>query len=111
MRSLIALLLILSACLSQPANGASPGLADLLTNAKRAMTPREVAPTEARIDTAFAPERGAEDLVLRCIDTARGSIRMAAYSLTSPTIVRALVAARKRGIDVQAVVDQRTNLG
>jgi len=41
MRSLIALLLILSACLSQPAKGASPGLADLLTNAKRAMTPRE----------------------------------------------------------------------
>src|SRR5260221_2127631 len=110
MRSLIALLLILSASLSQPAEGASPGFADLLTNAS-AMTQRVVAPTEARIDTAFAPERGAEDLVLRCIDAARGSIRMAAYSLTSPTVVRALVAARKRGIDVQAVVDQRTNLG
>ena len=59
----------------------------------------------------FAPEDDAEGLVLKVIQSSRDSIRLAAYSLTSPPIVKALVEARRRGVDVAVVADYRHNLG
>ena len=61
-------------------------------------------------EVAFSPNAGATDLVVKVIDAARQSIRLAAYSFTSKPIAEALVAAHKRGVDVQVVVDksQRT---
>lgn len=53
------------------------------------------------IQTAFSPERGALELVLNTIGSARESIRMMGYSFTSPEVVRALVDARRRGVDVK----------
>nr|WP_231973638.1 phospholipase D family protein [Variovorax sp. HW608] len=62
------------------------------------------------IEVAFSPDAGAEALVLKAIAMARSSIRLAAYSFTSPPVVSALLAARRRGVDVAVVVDYKNNL-
>ena len=61
-------------------------------------------------ESGFSPEGGAAALVLRAIGSARGSIRLAAYSFTSPDVVRGLIAAKRRGVDVAVVVDAKSNL-
>lgn len=62
------------------------------------------------IEVAFSPNEGAEGLVLKVIHNANSTIRLAAYSLTSPQIVNALIQARKRGVDVAVVADSKMNL-
>jgi len=64
----------------------------------------------ANVEVAFSPDGGAERLVLRTIDGAQRSIRVMAYDFTSPTVVRALIAAKKRGVDVAVTVDYRSNI-
>lgn len=61
------------------------------------------------IDVGFSPEGSAQQLVLRTLDSARESIRLMGYSFTSPEVVRALVAASRRGVDVRVVVDDKGN--
>lgn len=63
------------------------------------------APATSEIESAFSPDAGAERLVLKVINSAQKSIHLAAYSFTSPKIVHALQDAKKRGVEVQAVVD------
>ncbi|MBK8322329.1 MAG: phospholipase D family protein [Betaproteobacteria bacterium] len=60
-------------------------------------------------EVAFGPERGAEALIVKAIGSAKTSLRVAAFAFSSPTIVKALVEAKKRGVDVQAVVDRKHN--
>ncbi len=63
------------------------------------------------VQLAFSPHGGGEALVLRTIASARRSIRLLGYSFTSPTIVRALLDAKKsRNVDVAVTVDYRNNL-
>ncbi|ACB69183.1 putative endonuclease (plasmid) [Burkholderia ambifaria MC40-6] len=62
------------------------------------------------VDVAFSPNGDAEQLVIRTIDSAQRSIRVMAYSFTSPAIVRALIAAQRRGVAVAVTVDYRNNL-
>lgn len=69
------------------------------------------APAAGKIEIGFSPEGSAERLVLKVIDSAQHTVRLAAYSFTSPPVVRALLAAKRRGVDVQAVVDYRGNRG
>ena len=57
-------------------------------------------------EVAFSPNAGATDLVVKVISSARKSIRLAAYSFTSNPIAAALIAAKKRGVDVAVVVDK-----
>lgn len=64
---------------------------------------------EIQIENAFSPGVGAESLVLRLIDSAKSTIRLAAYSFTSPKIVYALLSAKHRGVDVRLVVDDKGN--
>ena len=59
--------------------------------------------------TAFSPDGGAENMVIRVISSAKSNIRMAAYSFTSPKIMKALIDARKRGVDVKIIIDERNN--
>jgi len=66
-------------------------------------------PAGQTIEAGFSPEGGAEALVLKVIDSARTSVRLAGYSFTSPKVVRALLDAKRRGIDVAVVVDDRSN--
>lgn len=50
--------------------------------------------------------RGATELVVKTIDSARQSVRVAAYSFTSKPIASALLSAHMRGIDVLVVADK-----
>ncbi|MDN2708810.1 phospholipase D family protein [Janthinobacterium sp. SUN118] len=61
------------------------------------------------IENAFSPDRGAEELVLKVINTSVSKIRLAAYSFNSLQIAEALLNAKKRGVDVQVIVDARRN--
>ena len=69
------------------------------------------ASTSPQIEVAFSPEAGSEALVLKVIASADRSIRLAGYSFTSPTVVRGLLDARRRGVDVAVLVDDRGNRG
>ncbi|MDR1311811.1 MAG: phospholipase D family protein [Burkholderiaceae bacterium] len=62
-----------------------------------------------KVDVAFSPSAGAEALVLKTIGSATKNIRMAAYSFTSPAVMKQLVAAKKRGVDVRIIVDEKGN--
>jgi len=57
-------------------------------------------------EVAFSPDRGATDLVVRTIESARRSVHVAAYSFTSKAIAEALLDAHRRGVDVDVVVDK-----
>ncbi|MDN4571912.1 endonuclease [Pandoraea cepalis] len=63
------------------------------------------------VEVAFSPDGGAEALVLRLIGSAETTIRLAGYSFTSPSIVRHLIEAKRRGVDVAIVVDSKGNSG
>ncbi len=62
------------------------------------------------LEVAFSPDEGGEQLVIKVIDSARSEIKMLAYSFTSAPIVRALLAAHKRGVLVSVVADEKSNL-
>ena len=61
------------------------------------------------VSVGFSPEGSAEQLVLSTINNARESIRLMGYSFTSPEVVKALMAAKRRGVDVRVVLDERGN--
>lgn len=65
---------------------------------------------DGAIEYAFSPNKGAENLVLKVIGTARSEIRMMSYSLTSSAVVEALISARHRGVDVAVVADHKSNV-
>ena len=61
------------------------------------------------VDAGFSPEGSAQQLVLRTLDDTRENIRLMGYSFTSPEVVKSLVAAKRRGVDVRVVVDEKGN--
>jgi phosphatidylserine/phosphatidylglycerophosphate/cardiolipin synthase-like enzyme len=65
----------------------------------------------ADIQVGFSPEGSAEALVLSIIDKSQHQLLMMGYSFTSPTIVKALIAAKGRGVDVRIVLDEHGNEG
>lgn len=70
-----------------------------------------VAAQPANIEAAFSPYGKSLDLVLKTIESAQKTIRVAAYSFTSKPVATALVDAYKRGVDVKVVADQKANSG
>jgi len=58
------------------------------------------------IQAAFSPRQGVTELIIKNIEQADRSIRVAAYSFTSKPIAQALVAAQHRGVDVKVVLDR-----
>jgi phosphatidylserine/phosphatidylglycerophosphate/cardiolipin synthase-like enzyme len=62
------------------------------------------------VDVYFSPDGGCTDAIVREIDQAKKEILVQAYSFTSKPIAKALVDARKRGINIVVVLDksQRT---
>ena len=62
------------------------------------------------VEIAFSPRGGGQELIVKIIDSARQRIRVLAYSFTSPQVTAALLRAKKRGVDVALVVDQKSNL-
>nr|WP_015647631.1 phospholipase D family protein [Pseudomonas sp. GLE121]AGL12876.1 endonuclease [Pseudomonas sp. GLE121] len=65
----------------------------------------------ATAQVGFSPEGTAQVLVLDVIHTAKHDIRMMAYSFTAPDIAKALIEAKRRGVDVKIVVDDHSNTG
>ncbi|MDR2991261.1 MAG: phospholipase D family protein [Burkholderiaceae bacterium] len=77
------------------------------------ITPLAAIPVQAQTcasEAGFSPEGSAARLVDRVIDSATKSIRLAGYNFTSPAVVRHLLAAKRRGVDVAVVADARSNL-
>ena len=62
------------------------------------------------IEIYFSPKGGATDAVVRQLNQAKTSVLVQAYSFTSVPIAKALVAAHRRGVAVQVILDrsQRT---
>lgn len=65
------------------------------------------------VSVGFSPSssQSALQLVLSTINSATRSIDVAAYSFTSKPVAAALVAARKRGVAVRVVADEKGNAG
>lgn len=66
--------------------------------------PRQVA--TGTVQAAFSPWDDVEGLITQEIAGARKQILVQAYILTNRPIAAALIAARRRGIDVQILVDE-----
>lgn len=68
-------------------------------------------PAAGTIEIAFAPlpQRSAERLVKKIIDSAKLNVIMAAYQMTSKPIADSMCAAAQRGVAVTAVLDQKSN--
>lgn len=62
------------------------------------------------IEVAFSPNEGSEALVIKVINSARSQIRMLSYSFTSAPVTNALIQAKKRGVDVKLVADEKNNV-
>ncbi len=58
----------------------------------------------------FSPNGGCTDAVVSALHDAKKTVLVQAYSFTSAPIAQALVDAKKRGVDVQVILDksQRT---
>jgi len=67
------------------------------------------ASTKPIIESVLSLETSSEALVVKVINSSERSIRLAAYSFTSPVVVRALLNAKRRGVDVRVVVDEKGN--
>jgi len=63
------------------------------------------------IEVGFSPEGSARALVLKVIGEASRSVQVLAYAFQAPDITEALVAAKKRGVEVRVVVDKERNTG
>ena len=55
----------------------------------------------------FSPNHGATAAVVEALVSARTTVRVQAYSLTSAPIARALAEAHGRGVDVQVILDRK----
>ena len=62
------------------------------------------------IEVYFSPRGGCTDAVVRELGKARKAVLVQAYSFTSAPIAKALVDAKRRGVDVRIILDktQRT---
>lgn len=96
-------LLSLFLSVADPVFARTPTLLDYLLQEFQARI--DEAPAVGQIETGFSPDGEAERLVLKVINSSSRTLRLAAYSFTSPKVVNALVHAKRRGVDVRAVVD------
>jgi len=58
------------------------------------------------IEVYFSPNGGCTDAILRELATAKRTVLVQAYSFTAEPIARALVAAQRRGVTVEVIVDK-----
>ena len=67
-------------------------------------------PAAGSIEVAFSPSEGSEQLVIKVVDSAKSELRILAYSFTSVPLVNALLRAKKRGVDIRLVADEKNNV-
>ena len=63
-------------------------------------------PARGTVQVAFTPWDNAEGLIVDVIRRARHQILVQAFSFTSRTLANALMAAKRRGVDVQIMADR-----
>lgn len=66
-------------------------------------------PADAQIQVGFSPNGQALPLVLKTIRSASKTLDMLTYSFTSSEVTRELLAARKRGVQLRMVVDDKSS--
>jgi phosphatidylserine/phosphatidylglycerophosphate/cardiolipin synthase-like enzyme len=109
--SLLATSLALALALSAPAALARKkhdSLFDEAVSSYEAGHSFEVA-AAGSLEVAFSPSEGSEALVVKVADSARRELRILSYSFTSAPVTAALIRAKKRGVDVRLVADQKNN--
>lgn len=62
-------------------------------------------PIEGALQVCFTPNRGCQQQIIAALGQAQSHIAIQAYSFTDPDIVSALVAAKKRNVRVEAILD------
>ena len=77
----------------------------LILVAAAAAPRREPAAIEDGIAVYFSPEGGAAMTVVDAFDSAQKTIDVAIFSITQKDIVKALIAADKRGVKVRIILD------
>jgi phosphatidylserine/phosphatidylglycerophosphate/cardiolipin synthase-like enzyme len=87
------------------------GLALTMANGAGAYTPEPSATVAARgtIEIVFSPDSDTEAALLRAIGDARERILVQAYLFTSKPLLRGLVAAHRRGVRVEVLLDAEMN--
>ncbi|UIN02554.1 phospholipase D family protein [Yersinia ruckeri] len=63
----------------------------------------------AEVLVGFSPEGSAQQLVISTLASAKSSICLLGYSFTSPDVVSTLMDAKRRGVDVNVVLDEKGN--
>lgn len=58
------------------------------------------------IEIAFSPNGGGAGIIAKAIGEAKKTIKVQAYSFTNADIAKALVEAKKRGVEVRIVLDK-----
>jgi phosphatidylserine/phosphatidylglycerophosphate/cardiolipin synthase-like enzyme len=68
-------------------------------------SPAAIAQQKAEVEVAFTPGDDISALIVKRIGEARSSVRMQAFLFTDRRVANALLAARKRGVEVDVVAD------
>jgi len=63
-------------------------------------------PARGTVQVAFTPWDNAEAMIVDCIRRAKQQILVQAFSFTSRALANALIAAKRRGVDVQVMADR-----
>lgn len=66
-------------------------------------------PAQGRVELAFSPWNDPEQALLKAIDDAREQILVQAYLFTSKPLARGLIAAHRRGVRVEVLLDAESN--
>lgn len=65
-------------------------------------------PTDAEV--YFSPKGGAQEAILNAIDNAQKNVYVEAFLFNYPPMVKALIKAHQRGVDVKVIMDRRAAL-
>jgi len=71
-----------------------------------AAEPAKQLPVAPAVDVLFSPRGGCTDRIVREIGAAKKSVRVQAYSFTSARIAKAILEAKKRGVECQVILDK-----
>lgn len=69
-------------------------------------TPSSHPQADSSLKVFFSPDGGATRELVHLIDTAEKSVEVQAYSFTSKPIIKALIRAKQRGVDVEIILDR-----
>ncbi len=69
-------------------------------------TPASHPQANSSLKVFFSPDGGATRELVQLINSARKSVEVQAYSFTSKPIIKALIQAKERGVDVEIILDR-----